>query len=84
MLLKLDYAKFGVSNLLFLKVIEEPLGFAPPPNGKGRVNKTVSSKFCLLIDDSRLGKSDIFYLSIACFLNKLMGIWLDLVCCYVA
>ena len=58
MLLKLAYAKFGVSNLRFQKVIEEPLGL--PPFGKGRVNKTLSSKFCLLLDDSRLVKSDIF------------------------
>ena len=41
MLLKLDYAKFGVSYLLFSKVIEEkPLGAArTPPPGKGRVKK---------------------------------------------
>ena len=45
-LLKLDYAKFGVSNLFFFsKVIEEkPLGDrldAPPPSlGKGRVKNT--------------------------------------------
>ena len=31
--LKLDYEKFGVSNLLFSKVIEE----TPNPLGKGRV-----------------------------------------------
>ena len=39
----------------------------PPPLGKGRVNKTVNGKFCLLLDDSRLAKSDMFYLSITCF-----------------
>ena len=42
-LLKIDYAKFGVSNLFFQKVIEErPLGGGvgsiPPPLGKGRVS----------------------------------------------
>ena len=40
-LLKLHYAKFGVSNLFFSKVIEEkPLGgrLDPPPLGIGRVN----------------------------------------------
>ena len=69
MLLMLDYAKFGVSNLRFQKVIEEPLGLPTSPLllGKGRVNKTLSGKFCLLLDDLRLAKSDIFYLSITCF-----------------
>ena len=41
-LLKLGYAKFGVSNLLFSKVIEEkPLGgrLDPIPLGKGRVKE---------------------------------------------
>ena len=43
-LLKLDYAKFGVSNLFYSKVIEEkPFGGRldppdPPPLDKGRVN----------------------------------------------
>ena len=40
-LLKLDYAKFGVSNLLFGKVIEEKpseVGSTPPPLRKGRVD----------------------------------------------
>lgn len=40
-LLKFDYAKFGVSNLVFSKVIEENLWGGlldcPPPIGKGRV-----------------------------------------------
>ena len=37
-LLKLDYAKFGVSNLFFSKVIEENLwGVGSTPPGKGRV-----------------------------------------------
>ena len=37
-LLKLDYAKFGVSNLFFSKVIEgKPLGGSARPPGKGRV-----------------------------------------------
>ena len=39
-LLKVEYAKFGVSNLFFKKVIEENLwrGVNPPPSvGKGRV-----------------------------------------------
>ena len=43
-LLKLDYAKFGVSNLFLSKGIEEkPLGVGStpsPPLGTGRVNKT--------------------------------------------
>ena len=35
-LLKLDYTKFGVSNLFFSKVIDEkPLGGRPDPLGKG-------------------------------------------------
>ena len=41
-LLKLNYAKFGVSNLFFSNVMEEkPLGdrLDPPPFGKGRVNE---------------------------------------------
>ena len=41
-LLKLDYAKFGVSNLFLSNVIEEnPLcGLDPPPPlGTGRVNR---------------------------------------------
>ena len=41
-LLKLDYAKFGVFNLFFSKVIrEKPMGDCstpPPPVGKRRVN----------------------------------------------
>ena len=39
MLLKFDYAKFGVSNLILSKVIEEkPLySFEPTPFGKGGV-----------------------------------------------
>ena len=39
MLLKLDYAKFGVSNLLSSKVSKKPLGVRldPPPLGKGKV-----------------------------------------------
>ena len=39
-LLKFDYAKFGVSNLFFSQVIEEkPLGgVGSTPLGKGRVN----------------------------------------------
>ena len=44
-LLKLDYAKFGVSNVFFSKVIEEKLlggRLDPPPLGKGRVETTVS------------------------------------------
>ena len=37
-LLKLDYAKFGVFNLFFSKVIEENRwGWLDPPFGKGRV-----------------------------------------------
>ena len=49
-LLKLIYAKFGVSNLFFAKVIEEnPLGFGstPPPGQEGlRVsqNKVTTKK----------------------------------------
>ena len=31
----------------------------PPPLGKGRVNKKVNGKFCLLLDNSKLEKSDI-------------------------
>ena len=43
---KLDYAKFGVSNLFLSTVIEEkPLGVGstppPPPFGTGRVNSFV-------------------------------------------
>ena len=40
-LLQLDCAKFGVSNLFLSKVIEKkPLGgLAPSPLGKGRVKK---------------------------------------------
>ena len=38
-LLKLDYAKFGVSNLFFSKVIEEKLlGVGSTPLGTGSVN----------------------------------------------
>ena len=40
----------------------------------------MNSKFCLLLDDSGLAKSDILYLSSALFLNKLIGVWLGLVC----
>ena len=45
-LLKLDYAKFGVSNLFFSKVIDEkPLGESarplPPPLGKGKVKTSL-------------------------------------------
>ena len=46
-LLKLDYAKFGVSNLFFSKVIEEkPLGvwLDSPPLGAGRVNPPMAKK----------------------------------------
>ena len=41
MLLKLDYATFGVSNLFFSKVTEEkPLRCRlDPPPGKGKVKK---------------------------------------------
>ena len=41
-LLKLDYAKFGVSNLFFSKVIEEKSlgGRLDPPLGKGRVKNS--------------------------------------------
>ena len=43
-LLKLDYAKFGFSNLSFSKVIEEkPLVVGSTPLGKGRVE--VSLRF---------------------------------------
>ena len=46
-LLKSDYAKFGVSNLFFSKVIEEkPLMgrfAAPPPPGTGRVTSSTCS-----------------------------------------
>ena len=41
MLLKFDYAKFGVSDLCFSKVIEEKLlggRLKPPLLGTGRVN----------------------------------------------
>ena len=41
-LLNLNYAKFGVSNLFFSKVMEEkPLGgrLDSPPLGTGRVNR---------------------------------------------
>ena len=43
--LKLEYAKFGVSDLSFSKVIEEnPLGVGstPPPLGKRRVKPQVT------------------------------------------
>ena len=47
-LLKLDYAKFGVSTLFFFsKIIEEkPLGgrLDPPPTGKGGLRKLKSEK----------------------------------------
>ena len=61
---------------VFKKLLKNLWGCEPPPPpppspfpsfGKGRVNKTLSGKFCLLLDDSRLTKSDIFYLSITCF-----------------
>ena len=47
MLLKLDYAKFGVPNLFCSKVInDKPLGVSarPPPLGKGRVKSVVVCK----------------------------------------
>ena len=53
MLLKLNYAKFGVFNLLFKKLLKNLWGSLPPPLGKGRVTKKVNSKFCPLLDDSR-------------------------------
>ena len=44
-LLKLHYAKFGVSNLLVSKVIEEkPLGVRSTPLGKGRVQVVVRAE----------------------------------------
>ena len=51
--LKLDYTKFGVSNLFFSKVIEEkPLGCRPNPPpplpGKGRINTSVTCNFLCL------------------------------------
>ena len=43
-LLKLDYAKFGVSNLFFSQVIEEkPLRSRLDPLGKGRVKPNFKS-----------------------------------------
>ena len=46
-LLKLDYAKFGVSNLFFSKVIEEkPLGGSarPPSLVKEGIKQTIAQK----------------------------------------
>ena len=44
MLLKLDYGKFGVSNLFLSKVIEEkPLGVRLDPLGKRRVKHSHTS-----------------------------------------
>ena len=47
MLLKLDYAKFGVSNLFLSKVIEEKPsggGVGSTPLGTGRVNANIQRK----------------------------------------
>ena len=39
-LLKLDYAKFGIFNLFFQKLSKKNLWLDPPSLGKGRVNRT--------------------------------------------
>ena len=55
MLLKLEYAKFGVSNLFLSKVIEKkPLAGSSRPPGKGRVIIFCSSRII-----TGLRKSDI-------------------------
>ena len=56
MLLKLDYAKFGESNLFFFNVIEEkPFGgLLEPPPGKGRVNSLIGDNWNSGNDNSKL------------------------------
>ena len=60
-LLKLDHAKFGVSNLFSSKVVEEKhLGVsARPPNGKGRANGI--SRSCALISTYSIKQPDLYY-----------------------